>query len=232
MKNSRNLRNYLRNELLSNFSITGNTFIKFNNISTIKSIKDKIRRYIKKKVDILERFISVVEQRRHYLKELSSIRENRIFVNDTNISGLDINDIPLIYFYSIKEKNKNFAFDIRELYQIILEDKDNPYTRIPFDNWIKIHVINEIEKRDIYPECFWYPIFGDINISMNNLFNIYCDYRENNDEFIFYSGEHHNNLVLSYYSGKEKEFKCAMALLCNSLPESHREGFLSTFSSY
>jgi hypothetical protein len=223
MKNSRNLQNYLKNTLFNN------KHIKFTNASTIKSIKDKIRYYIKKRINILERFVSVIEQRRCYLKELSSIRENRIFINNTTISGINISDIPKKYFYSIKEKTKNFAFDIRDMYQIILEDKANPYTRNPFDNWIKIHIIHEIEKRDIYPECLWYPILGDLNISMNQLFNIYCNYRENNDEFVFYSEKYHNSLVFTFYTKKEKEFKSIFAILCNSLPENHKITFLHTF---
>lgn len=223
MKNSKNLRIYLRNKLLSNFNLYNNNFIKFNNNNTIKSVKDKIRRFIKKKVDVLENFISMLQQRRLFLKELSNIRENRIFVNDTSLIGNNIDDIPDIYFYSIKEKNKNFAFDIRDLYQI----NCNPYTKTPFQNWIKIHVFQEIEKRDIYSECYWYPTFGDLNTPLNELFNIYCNYREKNDEFVYYSGEYHNNLVLAFYAGKEKDFKCTLATLCNFLPENLKNSFVN-----
>lgn len=222
MKNSRNLRIYLRNKILSNYNLNN-----AKNYNTIKNIKDKVRRTIKKNVEILQYFVSTIEQRRHFLKELSSVRIGRNFVNDTTIGGIDINDIPEKYFYSIKEKTgKNFAFDIRELNQINI----NPYTKTPFDYWIPKHIIQEIEKRDIYTECICYPILGDLEITKNELFDIYCNFREKNEEFKYYSSDYHNNVVTAYYSC-EKKFKYNFVLLCYSLPEHIREQFLSTFPS-
>lgn len=238
MKNSRNLRIYLRDKIHNNFTLTGKSlafkFIKFNNNSSIKSIKDKIRRFIKKKVDVLEHFINGIEKRREYLKELSSIRDGREFVNNTSISGLEINDIETIYFYSVKEGYKNFAFDIRDLYQIILEGKENPYTRKPFDYWVKTHILREIEKRNIYSNCFWYCIFGDLidNISIYDLFNSYCKFRENHDDFVYYTGDNHNNLVLAFYSGKEKDFKCTLAIISQNLPDTLKNQFIYTLTSF
>jgi hypothetical protein len=233
MKNSRNLRIYLRDKIQNNFVLTENKYIKFKNNSTIKSIKDKIRRFIKKKVEVLEHFVDGIEQRREYLKYLSCVRDCRQFINNTSISGLEISEIPDIYFYSIKEDYKNFAFDIRDLYQIIIEGKENPYTRNPFDYWVKTHILCEVEKRNIYPECFWYSIFGDLidNISINDLFNSYCCFRENNDDFIYYTGNNHNNLVLAFYGNKEKDFKCTLAIICQILPETQKKKFIQSIAN-
>jgi hypothetical protein len=219
----------------SNFSINGHRFIKYNNNSTIKSIKDKIRRFIKKKVDILERFVSTIEQRRIYLKQLCHIREGRVFVNDTTICGLNIQEIPNIYFFSIKEGHKNFAFDIRELYQIIMEKNNcNPYTKIPIQTWLKTYILKYIGNSNIFNECFYYSVFGDTidNVSYVDLFNKYCIYRESNEEFVHYIGDIHNDLVLAFYGGKEKEFKFQLAFITLSIPDNIRNKFVSFLVSF
>ena len=81
-------------------------------------------------------------------KKLVEVKINN--VNDTDFYSLDkIINIPNIYFYSVRELDKNYAFDIRSLDTYIKHTHNkniiNPFTNIPFLDKSLIGIKNRIK---------------------------------------------------------------------------------------
>ncbi len=91
---------------------------------------------------------------RKKLNYFQTKNRNKKFQNSTSLLGDEIDKIPNNFFYSHKEVNKYFAFDIRSLNILLNKDKDfkNPYTNLNFsnnDNKYILDRINELKKSNI-----------------------------------------------------------------------------------
>ncbi len=81
-----------------------------------------------------------------FIDNLFRKKKNVNYYNKTNFLGIPIEQINPKYFFSYYDNKHYYAFDIRELYEIIKYNKKNPYTTKPFSKYI-IKKINRIVKR-------------------------------------------------------------------------------------
>ena len=91
---------------------------------------------------------------RKKLNYFQTKNRNKKFQNSTSLLGDNIDKIPYNFFYSHKEVDKYFAFDIRSLNILLNNDKvfKNPYTNLNFsnnDNKYILDRINELKNSNI-----------------------------------------------------------------------------------
>lgn len=99
------------------------------------------------------------------LEKLSTENKNKVLdscQNETDISGDDVKDIPIEYFFSYEENGKHYCTDIRSAYSNIkaLNNK-NPYTNIEIPEEIRDKIV-KLYEAGIKPEEQSKPTFSQL----------------------------------------------------------------------
>ena len=96
--------------------------------------KEDIYNFINKKAIIIQSFVRRYLAKLYYNFLINSVKHTKEkYIYETSIIGQTIEEIPSIYFINISLNNeKNFFFDIREIYKIININSINPFTNLQF----------------------------------------------------------------------------------------------------
>lgn len=141
-------------ELMNNININDLKVKKLRNTLKHYSLLKIIKKNQSKKL-IFNSLLNYLEWEEYYLKNLEKIIKIQSYIkfyfikkrlnSVNNVECVQFNnifEIPLLYYYKLKENNKNYSFDIRTLYNLFQDNNfTNPYTLNPLDD-VKIKEIN------------------------------------------------------------------------------------------
>lgn len=114
----------------------------------LKNIENKKIKYNRKYYYIIKiqlfirKILSINKYNNLFDKKAQKLIQNAKYVNNTTLLGEDIKNINIIYFYTYKENNNYYFFDIRELVKHLKNKKTNPYT----NNMIDFKYIKQIYR--------------------------------------------------------------------------------------
>lgn len=149
---------YLKNDIINTIYYYKNKYKKSNLKKKKKNelfiiLNDIFNNYDLKKIiklqSYIRKFLTLLYNDRgpgYYNKRIIKNKEDFYYMKD-------INKIDNIYFYSYKDNLNNiWGFDIRSIYNLLLKDNKNPWTRDPIPQNIinnVYYIINKLKKKKI-----------------------------------------------------------------------------------